>query len=946
MDDFTYAHQNIGGGVFSWRIPVAPAPVEEEPRTLTQSLLIDMPELVQNANVAYVSGDIEKANAIRDEIRAFRSGSEAALFDASTFRGSNEMARPTANAALKMLSLEHETRWASLANPRTNPASMQHQAMVEGWGPQTTEIKALAIQGRDPEAMAIVSRAPAAPQKRSSTRSSRGVSQSPAGDEEAWYGYAGTMIERMKGQMSEEDQASITSNDWADLAQTGFNNGDRDLGMTLSNRAMQEVSSFGEGMDSRQKFNLMKSTMSTLGQAVNTAMSAAGPGAADDPVLKNALINAVYDSAEILPGKRIIDDAGALKYVLGSVGVARKAAEDIGKSLPVEALGGIARITAATRSGQTDKLSEADRTIYSNTRQVGTIRAGVKNTPMGLSPTDAQSLTSEPGVQQTKTGTKEVRYPKGSAALKNDIDNILAEATIDMYAGEDLDKSVLRGYPKLSATIRRNSGGKINPKDSDNLAKLMLVTTIRNNGIDLSNIAESIRRAEPNLVQDEILSARSKPFEPSTTGMNAIEAATARVKATGNIPDKLFLERSLQVKPERDFKPGSGAQNAIGTVVDRTIDSIIGPIAAPSTGTQAGVEAVAYTFLKGTQAANLSAPETKRKAKSLLLGSFESLGGRFKEKFIDPEIFDTLADSYLERLIYVMESNVPKDEVLFDQTYADLVPTKGAQEKDSLRRAFVDPKSGTAAAVSLGQIPMTSGTIPGISYETFKNILSMSASKKLFVELNVSEADQKFAFGPVEGGARKKNIELTRRIQEYAVNEFSRPGGEPVEASAPVDDSLNPLRDKNLEYPYLDPLRDARPGVLGARVPRRDRPSSSHPALSMDPEFDLDRAMNAADILGSETRALPESERMNNLIYRDFPLHAKEIGSKGYEIKEAQDLAEGLRARGDVDPKQMQRLLFKGLEATRLKLASDKQDAAVALDKRKKGGGEIFADGG
>ena len=869
---FTYKARNVGGSVESWRAPVEPATPVEEPRTYAQRLLIDLPEKISDADIALRTGDIEKGRAIMDEIRTYRKEHEAALTDFAHFRGSNPLGRRTAGASLRLLSLEHEREWASLLDPRTNPAYLQRQAMVQGWGPRTTEMMKKATEG-DAQAQAFVSASQTLTARTAGTAHGRGAAGTGVfGSPEEYFGYATRLRQRVASELPEEIVSGLTPTDWAELSKSGFEAGERDSSMAFTNNAMKDVGA-SSITNPRDVINVYKSTMSTINTAVRDAAAYAGIEDSDDPLFRSMTSKVIGELAELSPGSRIVDNRGTLQAAIRSAGMMYNAARGAGRSLSESAFGAVARIQAVKNSGGV--LSDTDRKIDSGVGRLDVASSGITKTPLttGLTPAEQEEKQVGVSIVQTPKGPVEQAYPRGVSSLEHHLKSALSAAKVDVYNGEDIYRAAVRGYAPLSESIINNTEGKINKEAADSLAKLIIVSTIRNGGIDLNNLADGIRRAEPGLVKQEIAGmGEDKSPVVDTAGMSEVEAAVARTRASGSEIDIALVQKLARLPVTWDILPGTGPLNRMRKEVSKAADRLTDVLFRPETAEGAG--SAIYKFIRESRQSDIKdAPDkVKAGAKKAFMNQVAARNDKVLS-LIPPAVLSDLADKVIDRQIAAVRINMPPGYT-FDSRVADMFPTgSGPEEMDKIQKAMSQPTpiswGGSTEGPPVG-VPSTPynarvPTLPGVSLEDASYDLAREIS-------SVIESKAR------ENGAETPE-EIGNAIRRFAVREFAAPSvrkGAGVETGtrpattgvSVVDDILNPLTAER------EPTADGR---------YRDIPSSVHPALSLDNDFNAKLAMTAADIFTEQARTKPEPGAINDVKYTYGPAWAKEANVLQYE---------------------------------------------------------------
>ena len=122
--DVSEAWNFAGQTVYSWGSPAKPDPVNRK-KTYAELLLVDLPARVAVAqSLARDSGDLDEAKAELAEVDKFVQKNGRTLREFLRYQGSNPAALEVQQQARKLVTGEYRKDFATLLDPRTNPAAV------------------------------------------------------------------------------------------------------------------------------------------------------------------------------------------------------------------------------------------------------------------------------------------------------------------------------------------------------------------------------------------------------------------------------------------------------------------------------------------------------------------------------------------------------------------------------------------------------------------------------------------------------------------------------------------------------------------------------------------------------------------------------------------------------------------------------------------------------
>lgn len=889
MPKYKYTHENTGGNVLSWRVPVEETPAPEEaPRTFAQKILVDFPAMIRSATTAYQAGDIETGNRYRDEIRNFSRTYEADLMEFSNFQGENTIGSMVAQASANMLIGAHENAWGLLTDPRTNPNAIQYKATQYGWGPRTTEMETRATQDRDPYAIAILaaSRGLSGPQARSGGAPEQPQGVSGGDQTEPFLGYATTLKDRLEVELPPEVREGMTPSDWAEMALSGYNHGDADASMAFASLAIEDIKA-NQGASPRDAVNQFRSAMTTIGEAVQAATLAAGLEG-DDPAFRARMGDVVEEAHRFMPEVSLVNQRSLLRETMHAVGATVAAGQSYGVSYDDDALKRVARIQMSN-SNPNALTDRRDREVLENTQKLAQVSEGIKATPLDMDPAEAQGVTTGVRKVTTEKGGEEVQYSKGGRALEEALKGVMMAATARVLAGDPLEEAVLANVGMVQSTLIANGGGEINPQDALDLATVVVLAAVDGRKIDPNNLEDSLRQDEgiveaageaPGTPSD-IPPGPSGVSEVPPQGSSAVLAAKYRAANSGSVLDAAIVEDALRDPGTRDFSLGVGAVNRIKSAFRAKGGAAVSAITEPRVEPEAGSEV--FKIL-------LEYPA------DVLLGVQKYFTNGAPPEEVTPSAVEELRAVFKQQARAALNGKLAAaalaDEGFMTQVADDIIQglVDGMLHKGLHGRALRTKRNQFAAGVYLDA--------------PFRSVLGTDLED--FVEQMRSGTRESPVQSPMEGHPPGYGLYFrTERVRDRMVDRMTKdflrealPAKERF-TSGEAAISFKKYITDNLYGPVSTPAGTTTPSGAPNRgsAVQGDAPTPPVPSVfsrRAASGIDARGVMNTANVFSKHAKTVPESESLTRFKYTTLPEWGKGEGLSPFEVDKVRTEAEAM----------------------------------------------------
>lgn len=355
-------------------------------RTFMDLVLTDMPDRIRAGQAKLAAGDYKGGKEDFDYVAKFTKDYEKDLWEFTNFKGSNFTGKAVAQGSYGLLSKKHldEVDPASgrsyyqLTDPKQNPESVKHDALLRGLAPSAARFTEAARFGTGPEAaeaaevLRIGEQAPAMKPKQVRAPDGSVVALPPVNDSASlndWTNYYEENSAKLAANLPASVLSQMSPSVKVRHLRTSFEAGDRETGGAVLSVATKAVND-EKDMDDLGKANLFESTLKTFSEGRKAW------GKMDDPMWAAKGARVIGELQSILPGRKLAESGAQVADIM------KKTAERVsGFDIGDENVGILARTAYKRAYRQNEPLAEDEKRFANVMNRAYALGLNLKATP-------------------------------------------------------------------------------------------------------------------------------------------------------------------------------------------------------------------------------------------------------------------------------------------------------------------------------------------------------------------------------------------------------------------------------------------------------------------------------------------------------------------------------------------------------------------------------------